>query len=60
MADDPGTWLCGEPTVTELLSDPIGKLLMCYDGITVEDISAAMQSARVRLNTRHLETDKAA
>jgi len=60
MADDPGTWLRGEPAVTELLSDPIVELLMRFDGITADHTSAAIQSAQVRLNTRYPERDKAA
>ncbi|MHC4092865.1 MAG: hypothetical protein ACYSVY_21760 [Planctomycetota bacterium] len=42
-------WLHGEPSVEELLSDPIVHLMMRYDGITAHDVWAAMQVAQSRL-----------
>jgi len=60
VTDKLGAWLDGEPTVAELLADPIVDLLMRYDGITVEYVSAAIRNAQARLNSRHPETDRAA
>ncbi len=41
--------LNGEPTVDELLSDPIAQLIMRYDGIDENDVRDVMEKARLRL-----------
>lgn len=35
-------WLHGEPSVEELLRDPIARILMRYDGITEDDVREAI------------------
>jgi len=58
MADELSAWLYGEPTITELLSDPIAELLMRCDRITVEDVLAAVQNAQARLNSFRPQIEK--
>ncbi len=41
--------LNGEPTVDELLSDPIAQLIMLYDGIDENDVRDVMEKAGQRL-----------
>ena len=36
-------WLYGEPTVDDLLRDPIVRILMQYDRITEADVRAAIE-----------------
>jgi hypothetical protein len=38
-----------EPTIAEILSDPIVGLLMEHDGVTVEEIRRLIKEARGRL-----------
>ena len=38
--------LCGEPKLSELLSDPILHLLLDRDGVSVEDLRELIQRAR--------------
>ena len=40
-----------EPTLEELLNDPIAHLLMARDGLLPEHVSACVKSARRRLGT---------
>lgn len=41
-----------EPSITELLSDPIAGLLRAYDGISEEEVWEALASARAALIER--------
>lgn len=43
----------GEPTIAELLSDPIAQTLMRADGITVADVLAWIGRRRRSLERRH-------
>ena len=45
-------WLNGEPTIDDVLSDPIVQSVMRSDGLTYEDVHAAVTMALARL--RHL------
>ena len=40
-----------EATLTEILDDPIVRLLMSSDGVTAKDVTRVMQQARVRMIT---------
>ena len=42
-------WERGEPSVEELLSDPILDSLARQDGLTLEDVRYALEAARRRL-----------
>lgn len=39
----------GEPPISELLDDPITRLIMARDRLRVEDVSSLMTSMRLRL-----------
>ena len=41
--------LFGEPTIDELLSDPIAQLIMRYDGIDETVVRGVMAQARKRM-----------
>ncbi|MGH6946213.1 MAG: hypothetical protein ACREDZ_02700 [Kiloniellales bacterium] len=43
--------LHGEPSVEELLDDPILTLLLAYDGISVDRVRAAVADAQAKLQT---------
>ena len=45
------TWLKGEPSLENLLSDPIVQLVMRRDGLTAKDIWAVTYRARSALRT---------
>ncbi len=42
-------WLDGEPTIDDVLSDPIVQSVMRSDGLTYEDVHAAVTMALARL-----------
>ncbi len=42
-------WFCGEPSVEELLADPIVRLVMARDGLTTNQVRGHLQSAARRL-----------
>lgn len=42
-------WLYGEPSVDELLRDPIARILMRHDRITEADVRAAIDPVVLRL-----------
>jgi hypothetical protein len=42
-------WLDGEPTIDDVLSDPIVQTVMRSDGLTYEDVHAAIAVALARL-----------
>jgi hypothetical protein len=39
----------GEPTLLDLLHDPVGQMMMKRDGVTVEEILNLMEEMRHRL-----------
>lgn len=43
--------LYGEPSVEELLDDPILALLLAYDGLSVDRVRAAVADAQAKLQT---------
>lgn len=43
------SWLWGEPTLEELLSDAPLEILMRRDGVSVSDFDACRESARRRI-----------
>lgn len=45
-----------EPTVEELLADPIASLLMARDGVQPREVLAIIDRARTALRQRPLET----
>lgn len=51
MAND-GLWMDpgSEPSVAELLADPAARLLLRYDGLTVEQVWTVVHDAQVRLD----------
>jgi len=42
-------WLSGEPTIDDVLSDPIVQSAMRSDGLTYENVHAAVTTALARL-----------
>jgi hypothetical protein len=48
-----------EPTVEELLNDPIAHLLMARDGLQPEFVWACVNDARLKLSGRGAEARKA-
>ncbi len=42
-------WLDGEPAIDDVLSDPIVQTVMRSDGLTYEDVHAAITVALARL-----------
>ena len=43
-------WIHGEPTIDDLLDDPVVITLLQRDGLTCEDVRAAAALGRRRLN----------
>lgn len=43
-------WIHGEPTVDDLLDDPVVITLLQRDGLTGDDVRAAVALGRQRLN----------
>ena len=48
-----------EPTVEELLDDPIGRLLMARDGLQPEQVRACVGNARQKLRDREAQEREA-
>ncbi len=48
-------WLQGEPSIQELMSDPIIHLVMRRDGLTPEIVWAVIQVASVELQVKPKE-----
>ena len=42
-------WFCGEPSVEELLSDPIVHLVMARDGLSPKQVRTHLRAAARRL-----------
>ena len=53
-------WLDGEPTLDDLLTDPVTQAIMRIDGLTAEDVRAAVEQARARLRPSSEEAPRAA
>lgn len=45
-------WLCGEPTLDEMLADPIVRLVMDRDGLSDESVRRVFEAAAKRLRAR--------
>ena len=45
-------WISGEPTLDEMLADPIVRLLMACDGLNEESVRDACKLAAQRLRGR--------
>ena len=46
------SWLHGEPSIREVMSDPIIHLVMRRDGLTPEIVWAVIQAASVKLQVK--------
>jgi hypothetical protein len=53
-------WLCGEPTLDEMLADPIVRIVMARDGVSDETVRSVLEEAAKRLRLRPGETTQAA
>ncbi len=53
-------WLNGEPTIDDVLSDPIVQSVMRSDGLTYEDVHAAVTLALARLRNMPEKPPRAA
>ena len=49
------SWLHGEPSIQEVMSDPIVHLVMRRDGLTPESVWAVIQAASVKLQVKPKE-----
>ncbi len=52
-------WTGREPTLREMLEDPLVRLLMDRDRVTREDLLAVLHGARTRLGFSASESDAA-
>ena len=53
-------WISGEPTLDEMLADPIVRLLMACDGLSEESVRGAIALAAERQRTRSASMTEAA
>lgn len=51
---------CSEPTLDEMLADPIVRMLMERDGLTDESVRGTFEDAAKRMRTRAGERNRAA
>ena len=49
------SWLHGEPSIQEVMSDPIVHFVMRRDGLTPEIVWAAIQAASIELQVKPKE-----
>ena len=49
------SWFRGEPSIREVMSDPIVHLVMRSDGLTPESVWAVIQAASVELQVKPTE-----
>ncbi len=49
------SWLHGEPSIQEVMSEPIVHLVMRRDGLTPESVWAVIQAASVKLQVKPKE-----
>lgn len=60
IMNDSQTWEQGEPSVADLLSDPIVELVLRRDGLTRRDVWRAVEAARRGLNHARTASSAAA
>lgn len=53
-------WLCGEPTLDEMLADPIVRMLMECDGLSDQSVRGIFEEAAKRLRARSNGVNQAA
>ena len=53
-------WLYGEPSLDEMLTDPIVRALMKYDGLNEDAVRGAFLAAAQRLKDRSETVGRAA
>ena len=53
-------WLSGEPSLDDMLADPIVRILMEHDGLSEDMVRAVFQDAARRLRARSGRVDRAA
>jgi len=53
-------WLSGEPTLDEMLADPIVRTLMAHDGLSEEAVRGAFEHAAKRRRARSDDMTQAA
>ena len=57
---DSERWLSGEPTLDDMLADPIVRILMAYDGLSEDSVRCVFRDAAKRLRARSDEVNRAA
>ena len=60
METQKAAWLSGEPTIQDVLSDPVVQTVMRSDGLTYEDVHAAITVALAGLRNLSEEPPVAA
>ena len=53
-------WLSGEPTLDDMLADPIVRMLMEHDGLSEDSVRRVFEEAAKRLRARSEGVDRAA
>ena len=53
-------WLSGEPSLDDMLKDPIVRLLMKRDGLSEDTVRAVFQDAAERMRARSGRVSQAA
>jgi len=53
-------WLCGEPTIEEMMADPIVHFVMRSDGITPADVWETVRIVSTHLREQRRHVTKAA
>lgn len=53
-------WIYGEPSIDDLLQDPMVSLVLRRDQLSEDDLLAALAKARRRLNPEGIATSQAA
>ena len=53
-------WLSGEPSLDDMLKDPIVRILMKRDGLSEEMVRAVFRDAARRLRARSERVERAA
>lgn len=54
------SWLDGEPTIDEVMADPIVHLMMRSDGVAPEDVWGIVRTVSAYLRERRGHTSEAA
>jgi hypothetical protein len=58
-ADEPGTWIAGEPAVRDVLGDPLIHAVLRRDGLSLQDLLRAIAVGRQRLASPAAASDAA-